>query len=65
MRPHPLELPLVWAPILFLSYAVATAIARGVTPPGASRAASVLIALVCYAVTGAALYMARRRYIPR
>jgi hypothetical protein len=55
----------VWAPILFLSYAVATAIARGVTPPGASRAASVLIVLVCYTVTGAALYMARRRYIPR
>lgn len=65
MRPHPLELPLVWAPILLVALIFAGAVAEGLTPPDASRAVSRTITVACLLVVGTVLYWVRRRYIPR
>ena len=65
MRPHPLELPLVWVPINVLMLFVALAVARGLTQPGSSSVARYAILAVCLVVAASFLYAIRRRFIPR
>ena len=65
MRPHPLELPLVWVPINVLVVLAAVAVARGLTQPGSSSVARYAIVAVCLVAAASFLYAIRRRYIPR
>ena len=65
MRPHPLELPLVWAPINALVVFAAVAVARGLTQPGTSSVARYAIIAICLVAATSILYAIRRRSIPR
>ena len=65
MRPHPLELPLVWVPVNVLVVFAAVAVARGLTQPDTSSVARFAIVAMCLVAATSFLYAIRRRFIPR
>jgi hypothetical protein len=64
MRPHVLEIPLVWATINVVAFSVAIALAEGLTQPETRSGARTAILVACLVGAGAVLYGIRRRFVP-
>jgi hypothetical protein len=65
MRPHVLELPLIWVAINIVALFVAGVLAEGLLAPDASRGVRTAIWTICLVAAGSVLYAIRRRFIPR